>query len=185
MPYPPEVKAHARHVYEQAGAEAAAQATGVHVRTIREWAQHENWPRTISAAAVAATVKSQAMRVGWHTAGRNMADLIGEIGAELLEKIRDDLAKRDRVNMRDAAILFGVLMDKAELLTERQGGRGRPGSDDRHRTQGSAGWDPEAWWTARRPGMLNPLEPPMPPRHPPGGPGRLTPWSEGSGCKPG
>ena len=67
MPYPPEVKAHARHVYEQAGAEAAAQATGVHVRTIREWAQHENWPRTISAAAVAATVKSQAMRVGWHT----------------------------------------------------------------------------------------------------------------------
>ena len=74
-----------------------------------------------------------------------MADLIGEIGAELLEKIRDDLAKRDRVNMRDAAILFGVLMDKAELLTERQGGARPAWKHDRCERKDRLAGIPEAW----------------------------------------
>ena len=51
-----------------------------------------------------------------------MADQLGDVGAQLLEAIQRDLRDRKRLNLRDAAILLGVTLDKAELLTAATGG---------------------------------------------------------------
>jgi hypothetical protein len=71
--------------------------------------------------------RSQAARIGWHTRRRLMADQLGHVGAQLLEAIQADLAQRKRLNLRDAGILLGIMLDKAELLGAQTGssdGRG-------------------------------------------------------------
>jgi hypothetical protein len=82
----------------------------------------------LRAAVVAAydggtrTGASQAAILAWHTRRRHMADQLGQVGAQLLEAIQRDLAERKRLNLRDAGILLGIVLDKAELLTAATGG---------------------------------------------------------------
>lgn len=49
--------------------------------------------------------RRQAARIGWQTRRQHMAE-------------------RKRLNLRDAGILLGILLDKAELLAERSGWAG-------------------------------------------------------------
>jgi hypothetical protein len=117
----------ARQVYEARGAKAASQITGIPVRTIQQWAQAEGWPRTLTVAqdtTKSAEDRRQAAVVGWHTRRQHMADQLGHVGAQLLEAIQRDLAQRQRLNLRDAGILLGIMLDKAELLSERTGWAG-------------------------------------------------------------
>lgn len=121
-----------RQVYEQHGAQAAADATSIPVRSIRRWAQAERWPRRLAVAVPSpekVEVRSQAARMGWHTRRRLMADQLGNVGAELLEAIQHDLAQRKRLNLRDAGILLGIMLDKAELLGTQTGGSDGRGLD--------------------------------------------------------
>jgi hypothetical protein len=75
--------------------------------------------------------RSQAAMLGWHTRRRHMADQLGDVGAQLLEAIQRDLASRKHLNLRDAAILLGVTLDKAELLSALTGGTdGRSSPED-------------------------------------------------------
>jgi hypothetical protein len=114
-------------VYEARGAKAASQVTGIAVRTIQRWAQAEGWPRTLTVAqdpTKTAEDRRQAAIVGWHTRRQHMADQLGHVGAQLLEAIQRDLAERKRLNLRDAGILLGIMLDKAEQLTERTGWAG-------------------------------------------------------------
>jgi hypothetical protein len=124
-PHDDAAKRRARQVYQQHGAQAAADATGISVRSIRRWALAERWPRRLAVADPTPekmAARSQAAIVGWHTRRRHMADQLGEVGAQLLEAIQRDLAERKRLNLRDAGILLGIMLDKAELLAERTGG---------------------------------------------------------------
>jgi hypothetical protein len=59
--------------------------------------------------------------LGWQTRRQHMADQLGHVGAQLLDAIQRDLAECKRLNLRDAGILLGIMLDKAELLTERTG----------------------------------------------------------------
>jgi hypothetical protein len=68
--------------------------------------------------------RGQAAIVGWQTRRQHMADQLGQVGAQLLEAIQRDLAERKRLNLRDAGILLGIMLDKAELLAERTGWAG-------------------------------------------------------------
>jgi hypothetical protein len=116
-------------VYEHHGAQAAADATGIPVRSIRWWASAERWPRRLAVADPSpekVEARSQAARVGWHSRRRTMADQLGNVGAELLEAIRGELAQRKRLNLRDAGIVLGIMLDKAELLAAQTGGSDGP-----------------------------------------------------------
>jgi hypothetical protein len=135
-PHDDTAKRHARQVYEQHGAQAAADATGISVRSIRRWALAERWPRRLAVAVPSpekVEARSQAARMGWHTRRRTMADQLGNVGAQLLEAIQADLAQRKRLNLRDAGILLGIMLDKAELLAAQTGGADGSGMDDEAR----------------------------------------------------
>jgi hypothetical protein len=129
-PHDDAAKRQARQVYAHHGAQAAADATGIAVRSIRRWASAERWPRRLAVADPSPekmAARSQAALVGWHTRRRTMADQLGNVGAQLLEAIQRDLQERKRLNLRDAAILLGVMLDKAELLSVQTGATDGPG----------------------------------------------------------
>jgi hypothetical protein len=116
-------KARAKELYAQHGAQAAADATGISVRSVRRWALAERWPRRLAVAedGQKREARGQAAIQGWHTRRQHMADQLGYVGAQLLEAIQRDLADRKRLNLRDAGILLGIMLEKAELLTARTG----------------------------------------------------------------
>jgi hypothetical protein len=123
-PHDVAAKRQARLVYAHHGAQAAADATRIPVRSIRRWASAERWPRRLAVADPTPEkmeARSQAAMLGWHTRRRHMADQLGDVGAQLLEAIRQDLAQRKRLNLRDAGILLGIMLDKAELLAAQTG----------------------------------------------------------------
>jgi hypothetical protein len=133
-PHDDAARRRARQVYETHGAQAASDTTGIHVRSIRRWASAEQWPRRLSVADPSPekmAARSQAAMLGWHTRRRHMADQLGHVGAEVLSAIERDLADRKRLNLRDAAILLGVVIDKAEGLSALTGGAdGRMAPED-------------------------------------------------------
>jgi hypothetical protein len=51
-----------------------------------------------------------------------MADQLGHVGGQLLEAIQRELAERRRLNLRDAGILLGIMLDKVEALSALTGG---------------------------------------------------------------
>jgi hypothetical protein len=121
-----QAREHARTLYRQHGAAYAAEHTGIPERTIRRWALVEGWPQrmTVVAGQDARTnsASCQAVILGWHTRRRVMADQLGHVGAQLLEAIQRELAERRRLNLRDAGILLGIMLDKAEALSALTGG---------------------------------------------------------------
>jgi hypothetical protein len=133
----PQVREQAKRVYQQHGAAYAAEQTGIPERTIRRWALAEGWQQRMAAVAGqdgrTTSAASQAVRIGWHTRRRLMADQLGDVGAQLLEAaIQADLAQRKRLNLRDGGILLGIMLDKAELLAAQTGssdGRGLSRAD--------------------------------------------------------
>jgi hypothetical protein len=120
------IRAQAKRLYLQRGAAYAADQLQLPVRTIRRWALAEGWQH--QTAVVAAqddetnTGANQAAILGWSTRRRHMADQLGHVGAQLLAAIQRDLQDRKRLNLRDAGILLGITLDKAELLTAQTGG---------------------------------------------------------------
>jgi hypothetical protein len=126
----PEVHEQAKTLYRQRGAAHAAEQTGIPERTIRRWALAEGWQQRMTAlAGQDAETKSAASRaaiLGWQTRRRTMADQLGHVGAQLLEAIQAELAKGRRLNLRDAGILLGIMLDKAELLAAQTGGTDGP-----------------------------------------------------------
>jgi hypothetical protein len=124
----PQVREQAKVMYQQHGAAYAAEQTGVSERTIRRWALAESWQQRMTVVAGQDTrtksAASQAVILGWQTRRQTMADQLGHVGAQLLEAIQRDLAERKRLNLRDAGILLGIMLDKAELLAERTGWAG-------------------------------------------------------------
>jgi hypothetical protein len=102
--------------------------------------------------------RSQAALVGWQTRRRTMADQLGHVGQQLLEAIQRDLAHRKRLNLRDAGILLGIMLDKAELLAAATGASG-PGDLTPEQYMAAS---PPCWmcWRTGRPTMADrPLEP--------------------------
>jgi hypothetical protein len=82
-PHDHAAKRRARQIYEQHGAQAAADATGISVRSIRRWALAKRWPRRLAVADPTpekTAARSHAARVGWHTRRRTMADQLGHVG---------------------------------------------------------------------------------------------------------
>jgi hypothetical protein len=94
-------------------------------RTIRRWARAEGWPRRLAVAAQQDPAKTeahaQAARIGWQTRRRRVGEQLGELAVQLLEAISRDLAQRKRLNLPDAGILLGIVLDKAEALAAGSG----------------------------------------------------------------
>lgn len=125
----PQAREQAKTLYSQRGAAYAAEQTGIPERTIRRWALAEGWPQRMTVVAGQGggtnSAASQVAVLGWQTRRRTMADQLGHVGAQLLEAIQRDLADRKRLNLRDAGILLGIMLDKAELLAAQTGAIGR------------------------------------------------------------
>jgi hypothetical protein len=127
--YDPQAREQARTLHAQRGAAYAAEQTGIPERTIRRWALTEGWQHRMTVVtgqdARTNAAASQAATLGWHTRRRTMADQLGHVGQQLLEAIQRDLAERKRLNLRDAGILLGTMLNKAELLAAQTGAIGR------------------------------------------------------------
>jgi hypothetical protein len=130
--YDPQVREQAKTLYTQHGAAYVADKLGIPERTVRRWALAEGWQHrmTVLTGQDGRTnpAASQAAMLSWETRRRHMADTLGHVGQQLLDAIERDLAERKRLNLRDAGILLGIMLDKAELLTERTGWAGWAGA---------------------------------------------------------
>ena len=121
----PQARQQAETLYTQRGAAYAAEQTGIPERTIRRWALAEGWQQRMTVVAGQdAETKSASLAaiLGWQTRRRTMADQLGHVGGQLLEAIQRELAQGRRLNLRDAGILLGIMLDKAELLVAATGG---------------------------------------------------------------
>jgi hypothetical protein len=122
----PQARQQAERLYTQRGAAYAADHTGIPERTIRRWALAEGWQQRMTMVAgqdaETKSAASLAAILGWQTRRRTMADQLGHVGAQLLEAIQRELAQGRRLNLRDAGILLGIMLDKAELLVAATGG---------------------------------------------------------------
>jgi hypothetical protein len=118
----------AKTLYQQHGAAYTAEQLGVPERTIRRWALGEGWQQRMTVVAgrdgETTSAASQAVILGWQTRRRTMADQLGHVGVQLLEAIERELAQGRRLNLRDAGILLGIMLDKAELLAAATGATG-------------------------------------------------------------
>jgi hypothetical protein len=124
--YQPQVREQAKALYQQHGAAYAAEQTSVPERTIRRWALEDGWQQRIAVVAgqdaQTKSAASQAAMIGWSTRRRHIADQLGHVGVQLLEAIQRELAEGRRLNLRDAGILLGIMLDKAEALSALTGG---------------------------------------------------------------
>ena len=116
-----QVREQARTLYTQHGAAYAAQQLDIPERTVRRWALTEGWDYHVAGQS-GQKAASQAVRVAWQARRRLMADQLGQASVQLLEAISRELAERKRLNLRDAGILLGIMLDKAELLSTLTGG---------------------------------------------------------------
>ncbi len=104
----------ARQVFQAKGGSQAAEVLGIPERTIRRWAKQGGWTRT---PAQVAQTRTLAARQAWTTRRRHTADRLGILGGRLIERIEAELAADRRLNLRDAGILLGITLEKAELLS--------------------------------------------------------------------
>lgn len=120
-----QTKARARQVYEQAGSAAAAEATGVPLRTIREWARLDHWRRTLvstAAASEAAQQHAAATRIGWGARKRALGDEAGQAAAEALAMFRERVQARKVYGLEPLARSFAMLTERADAMTAGTGG---------------------------------------------------------------
>jgi hypothetical protein len=122
----PQARGQAKTLYQQRGAAYAAEQTGIPERTIRRWALEDRWQQRMTVVtgqdAQTKSAASQTAMIGWSTRRRHMADQLGHVGVQLLEAIQRELAQGQRLNLRDAGILLGIMLDKAEALSALTGG---------------------------------------------------------------
>lgn len=119
--YTEDQKTHAVDLYTQVGATAAAEETGISSRTIIRWANaagvvaQANREKTAEARAVAAERVTQDwadFRSREATAAGNTAN---RVRSRIMEEVTlDDL---DASAVRQLAVAYGILVDKAELLS--------------------------------------------------------------------
>jgi hypothetical protein len=120
-----ETKARARRVYEQAGSAAAAEASGVPLRTIREWAKLDHWRRELvsaAAASAAAEAHASASRIGWGARKRALGDEAGAAAAEALTMFRERVKDRKVYGLEPLARSFAMLTERADAMTAGTGG---------------------------------------------------------------
>jgi hypothetical protein len=121
---------HARQVYEQHGAQAAADATGIPVRTIRYWAREESWPRQLAVAgeqerAERSARQSAAAVLGWSTRRQHAADRFGAVALKALDRLEAELGKTRPRGIQALGITASMLAKQAEEMLAAVGGPGR------------------------------------------------------------
>jgi hypothetical protein len=129
-PHDDAAKRQARQVYETRGAQAASDATGIPVRTIRHWAREESWPRHLAVAgeqeqADRSARQSAAATLGWATRRRRAADEFGETAMRALARLQAELAKSRPRGIQPLAMAAVMLAKQAEEQLAAVGGHGR------------------------------------------------------------
>lgn len=128
----PEQRQEARRLHEQDGwsQRRIAQHLGLNPSTIGRWAKADHWdntltgprPRTPTDADLAEAQKraeaaSAAARARWAVARADVADKAGAEASKVLAKIMDRVEAGKDSDARQLAITFGILVDKASLLS--------------------------------------------------------------------
>lgn len=122
MQYTDEQRQQAVELYQSIGPKAAARQTGISDRTIQRWAKGEgvladvadNEEKTRAARAANAERVSRA----WGDFREQEALSSGALAARLRAEIRDRVdAGGEGKDIRDLAVTYGILIDKAELLS--------------------------------------------------------------------
>lgn len=126
-----EKRADARHLYEMEGwsHREVARRVGVHHATVSRWARAENWERhapyrthapddpTLDDARRRANLASEQARLRWASRRADEADAAGVTASLARTKIAEYIQSDKPDDARRLAIVYGVLIDKAQLLT--------------------------------------------------------------------
>lgn len=117
--YTDQDKEHALNLYTQHGATHAANETGISRRTILRWANdaglvsQANQEKTTQARAAAA----EKVATEWADFRSGEAVNAGASAANIRSAIRNRVAAGDPRGVRDLAVAYGIMIDKAELLS--------------------------------------------------------------------
>jgi hypothetical protein len=115
----------AQQLYQQgATLRQIADTVGVHFETIRRWANRYGWTRDTAELEQAAAARRQkveqataAAKIRWAERRAAEADAAGITAARARQGIIAALDARDPQMTRAAAIAYGILIDKAQILT--------------------------------------------------------------------
>lgn len=117
--YPPEERATAVSLYQQVGPAEASRQTGIPQRTILEWAKAEgviaqaNQERTAEARAV----NAERVAVAWGDYREQEAAAAGATANFTRQALRRSVEAGESRAARELAVVYGILIDKAELLS--------------------------------------------------------------------
>jgi hypothetical protein len=127
-PHSEDTKRRARQLYEQRGAAYAADQLKISVRTVRQWASEGEWARRLPVAAVAGSDSSlsRAQRIGWAIRRAGLRDHTGHVAQGILERLERQVASGKIYGVRDLALSYSVLVERAEALAGRDSGLDQP-----------------------------------------------------------
>jgi hypothetical protein len=127
--HPDGAKAQARTIFEAHGSRRAAEVTGLPRRTINAWAAAEDWqrpgqPRHLrvapSAEARPAAGKT-GVPAGYSLARRVLLRRLGDTASLALDQVEAHLRAGHTVKARDAMVVAGIAVQRAEELAKAAG----------------------------------------------------------------
>jgi hypothetical protein len=135
-PWPADLKYQARSLYERDGVQLASDVTGIPKRTLQHWSQTEQWPRPGEArndrkhaglrlapdpSAPQAPAKGEVVQLGYGFARRGLLRQLGDLAGQALTTAGKELEAGHTIKARDATVVAGIALDKAELLAAKAG----------------------------------------------------------------
>jgi hypothetical protein len=128
-----DLRQQARVLYERDGLQLASSVTSIPSRTIRAWAQQEQWRKPgkgseLRVATVAHApqrpAKGEVVALGYGHTRRSLLRQMGELAAQAAVKASEELASGHTIKARDCGVLMGIAVDKAEQLAKAAGDQG-------------------------------------------------------------
>jgi hypothetical protein len=137
--WPADLKAQARALYASDGLQLAAEVTQIPGRTLRHWAKTEQWPRPgdedqagnggkradLRLAPVPhagqGPVKGQVVALGYGYQRRALLRQLGDLAGQAVGRASAELEQGHTAKARDAAVVLGIALDRAEALARAAG----------------------------------------------------------------
>ena len=134
-PWPDDLKAQARALYGSGGQLLASEVTGIPKRTVNAWARAEGWPRPGGQPtdqrpdlrlapvpdAMQPGAKGQVVALGYGYQRRALLRRLAELATKALDRAETELDAGHTIKARDATVVVGIALDKAELLARANG----------------------------------------------------------------
>lgn len=119
MRYTDEQRQQAVDLYTEHGTAEASRRTGIPRRTIRRWANQAGAVAAANTKETEAATRAARIQAAWGDYREQEALQAGGTAARARRRVAEALDAGDHQVIRAAAIAYGILIDKAELLSGR------------------------------------------------------------------